>query len=287
MICCVDIGGTSIKIALTDSNNELINHETIMLEDNLEFIVNSIKAYLSKYDTTNLEGITFSLPGIVNDDTGFVLGHCAVSCLHTTNVKEYFKSAFNLNIALENDANCAALAESFNGSAKDVNDTLFIVCGTGIGGAIIKDKKVHVGKNLYAGEFGFMLMPTEEGMQTLSMCASTMSVVRKARKHFNDESIDGKFVFNSDDAYCKGIVETFYYNLAVGIFNLQHAYDPELILLGGAISVREDFIERLNEQLTKVKEQVGPGCLMPQITTCTHKNNANLFGALANYYNKY
>lgn len=54
--------------------------------------------------------------------------------------------ATNLPISIENDANCAALAEVFNGSGQSFSDVLFLVCGTGLGGAIIHDGKIHHGK---------------------------------------------------------------------------------------------------------------------------------------------
>ena len=162
-----------------------------------------------------------------------------------------------------------------------------MVCGTGIGGAIIKDGKIHHGKHLHGGEVGYMLMEESNGEYlNFSEVASTMSFVRKVRKHYNDDSWNGESIFEAaekGDEVCRGAIDTFYKNLAKGIFNLQHIYDPEIILLGGAISNREDFIDRINEKLLIIREKINIDTLMPNIDTCTHKKDANLVGALANF----
>ena len=132
-----------------------------------------------------------------------------------------------------------------------------------------------------------MLMEESNGEYlNFSEVASTMSFVRKVRKHYNDDSWNGESVFEAaekGDEVCRGAIDTFYKNLAKGIFNLQHIYDPEIILLGGAISNREDFIDRINEKLLMIREKINIDTLMPKIDTCTHKKDANLVGALANF----
>ena len=168
---------------------------------------------------------------------------------------------------------------------------MFLVCGTGIGGAIVKDGSIHHGKHLHGGEFGYMLMEEVDGTyKNFSEVASTMSFVRKARKHYDDESIDGVEVFkraNEGDKFCIDVIDTFYKTLAKGIFNLQYVYDPELILLGGAISEREDFIERLNNAMDEILRKVEIAKVKPILDTCTHKKDANLIGALAHHLNEY
>ena len=64
---------------------------------------------------------------------------------------------------------------------------------------------------------------------------------------------------------------------------MQYIYDPEMILLGGAISEREDFVERVNEKLDEILKIVEIAKVRPNVVTCTHKKDANLIGALANF----
>ena len=159
MFACLDIGGTSIKVALSDKDGNLIEKDTLYpsheLKEFTNTIVNWVNGMKNQYD---IKGVAISSPGAVDTNSGIVGGASAVPCIHGPNWKEILSESLNLNISIENDANCVALAEIFSGSAKEVNDILFVVCGSGIGGSIIKDKKIHHGKHLYGGEFGFMIM---------------------------------------------------------------------------------------------------------------------------------
>ena len=288
MIACLDIGGTSIKVALSDREGNLIEKGHVDVAETFEELMSNIGAWVnSMKEKYEIEGLAISSPGAVDSVTGIIEGASAVPCIHGPNWREEIRNRFGLEIAIENDANCAALAEVFSGTAKDVKEMMFLVCGTGIGGAIVKDGKIHHGEHLHGGEFGYMLMEERDGrFYNFSECASTMSFVRKVRAHYNDDSWDGVKVFeeaSKGNEICIEAIDTFYKNLAKGIFNLQYIYDPEMILLGGAISEREDFVERVNEKLDEILKIVEIAKVRPNVVTCTHKKDANLIGALANF----
>lgn len=288
MIACLDIGGTSIKVAVSDREGNLKEKGFVKVEETFEALIGNIVEWINlmkeKYE---IEGVAISSPGAVDTKTGIVGGASAVPCIHGPNWKEEILKRTSLKASIENDANCAALAEVFSGTAKGVSNMMFLVCGTGIGGAIVNNGKIHHGKHLHGGEFGYMLMEEEDGQfYNLSEVASTMSFVRRVRKHYNDESWDGVKVFEeaaNGNEVCIEAIERFYKNLAKGIFNIQYVYDPEMILLGGAISEREDFIDRINEKIDEIMSKVEIAKVRPQVLTCTHKKDANLIGAVANF----
>ena len=73
--------------------------------------------------------------------------------------------------------------------------------------------------------------------------------------------------------------------MATGIYNIQYTYDPEVIVLGGAISEREEYIDEINKRFDVM---VGGDCslegkLRPVIKRCKYGNDANKLGALCNY----
>ena len=72
-------------------------------------------------------------------------------------------------------------------------------------------------------------------------------------------------------------------NIAKGIFNLQYIYDPEKILIGGAISSREDFIDKINENMDLLMNTMTHAQVRPVIDKCKFGNDANLLGALFHY----
>lgn len=292
MYACLDIGGTSIKVAISNEKGELINKKNLEVLNDFEFIIEKIVTWIEEVKKEyNLEGIAISAPGAVDSKSGIIYGDSALPCIHGPNWKEILFNKTGLKVSIENDANSAALAEIFSGKAKDLKDILFVVCGTGIGGAIIKNGKIHKGKHLHGGEVGYMVMEEVDGKYlNFSQVASTMSFVRKVRKFYNDDSWTGEKVFEEAEKgnkICIDAIDTFYKNLAKGIFNLQYVYDPEIILLGGAISNREDFVNNINEKLQLIRKNMDTDTFMPLIDTCTHKKDANLIGALANFLEEY
>ena len=88
---------------------------------------------------------------------------------------------------------------------------------------------------------------------------------------------------NAENALCKQVIQQFYHNLAMGVFNVQHTLDSEMILFGGVISQRDDFVERLMEEYNIIREKMGMDIITPNLMCCTCCQDANLLGALANY----
>lgn len=288
-----DIGGSSVKFGLINEEGEILDKGLFETpKEDFDILISRIVEVVDRYkEDIKLEGIALSCPGAVNNEEGVIGGASAVPYIHGPNFRNILKEATELDVAMGNDANCAALAEVWRGAAKDNNDVLFLVCGTGIGGAVVKDKKLHLGPNLHGGEFGYMIMESdmEKGtVRNYSEVASTFSIVRRVSeyKNISTSKIDGKKIFEmaeEGDKDCLRAINEFYYKLALGIFNLQYVYDPEVVVIGGAISVREDLVERINEKLEIIIKQAEIAKIMPTVKKCVYSNDANLIGAVYNF----
>lgn len=290
-----DIGGSSVKFGVINEIGEILDKGSFETpKEGFDILISEMINVVDTYRTDmNLAGIALSCPGAVNNKEGIIGGASAVPYIHGPNFRTILKEATDLDVSMENDANCAALAEVWNGAAKDNNDVLFLVCGTGIGGAVVKDKKLHLGPNLHGGEFGYMIMESdmEKGIvRNYSEVASTFSIVRRVSEYKNIDTseIDGKKIFDmaeSGDEDCIRAINEFYYKLALGIFNLQYVYDPEVVVIGGGISVREDIVECINEKLEIILKQAEIAKIMPTVKKCVYSNDANLIGAVYNFMN--
>ena len=290
-----DIGGSSVKHAIMTEEGDFIKKGSYKSErNNFEAFKTLMIAEIEKAKKEhNIAGVAISAPGGVDCDTGFIGGGSALPCIHGPNFKEIFGDNLGLKVELENDANCAALGEVWRGSAKDNDNVLFVVCGTGIGGAIIKDKKIHRGNNLQAGEFGFFILDCEKNdgdfkFKTWSEVGATGALTRIVAelKGISEEEIDGRRIFElaeNGDKDCIKAIDDFYFYNALGIFNLQYTYDPEKIVMGGAISSREDFIDKINEKLDIIMGKLSNATVRPVIEKCKFENDANLLGALFHY----
>ena len=130
-------------------------------------------------------------------------------------------------------------------------------------------------------------MKIEDGKAyTFSNLASTVSMVKKAQKLKNDYTLDGKKVFTlakEGDSICEKCVDEFFHNLAWGIFNLQYSYDPDIILVSGAVSAQENFIQKIKEKLFHIQNMVEGANLNFNIDLCHFKTHANLIGSYVNF----
>lgn len=285
---CFDIGGSSLKCAAADEEGKLFHTRSNPMSADIEGLLAHMKAY--QKDIT-MQGITLlgaaiSSCGAVDCDSGMIGGSSAVPFIHGFSWKERIQRELGMDCEIENDANCAALSELFFGKAKNIQDMAFLVIGTGVGGAIVRNRKICHGAHRYGGEFGMMLVKQADGsVQNFSLCASTSSMVRKMEA-LTAEEWNGVRIFEEaqqGNAMCREVIQTFYEELAFGVFNVQHMLDPEMILFGGAISARRDFTQRIMEAYEKLQRELDFETLTPRLECCTYRQDANLLGALAHY----
>lgn len=276
---CFDIGGTSIKYAVFDSNTNIFQEGILNTGSSfLEMIDIMVDKFNSLDDIT---AIGLSSPGSVDSDTGVVNGISALPFIHGPNFKEILLEKTKCMIAIENDANCAALAEAYFGEDNKFDEIGYVVLGSGIGGAFIKNGQLLKGYNLHGSELGYTIINTST-LETWSMLGSTVNLVNKVNKDLS-LNLTGVEVFemkNSNPNICK-LVNEFYLANAIGLYNFQYTHDPKVIYLGGAICNNPIFVKEL---LAKVEDvfRESNGEILPNIEVGKYKKNANLVGALAN-----
>lgn len=155
----VDLGGTFIKSAIVDSSAKLYQHLKIesYAQKSPEKVINQISKcieHLLSISNKKITGIGVGAPGIVKD--GIVKYPPNFSGWKIVNLKKSLEQLFSLPIRVDNDANCAALAELHFGAGRKFENFLFLTLGTGIGGGIIIDGNLFKGEKSGAGEFGMM-----------------------------------------------------------------------------------------------------------------------------------
>lgn len=287
-----DVGGTSTKWSVINESGDFKESNKFDCPNTVEeFFHQLIKISNEMKEKYQVKGIAISAPGAVDSDTGIIGGVTAIPYIHGPNFKEIITKGTDLKVELENDANCAALGECWLGSGKDNKDLAFVVCGTGIGGAIVKDKKVHVGIHKHGGEFGYCSInfdSNEPKALTWSHVGSTVALARNVAqlKGLEEGSINGIGVFemcSKGDKIAIQEVNKYYFNMAIGIYNIQYIFDPEVIILGGAISERPDYVDEINRRLDIMMKSDLEGTIRPVIKTCKFGNDANKLGALYNY----
>lgn len=237
----------------------------------------------------SVEGIAISACGAVDVEQGLVFGGSLLRYIIDVNVKVLFAQRYHLPVEVENDACCAALCEYRYGQLPNSADFCLVVIGSGVGGALITDGKLVKGHNLYTGEFGYTILGFENGIpRIVSDLASTRGLVKQAAQAFAlpKSKLDGKKVFeryHAGDEVAIDVVTKWIGHLATALFNLQYTVDPEVIVLGGAISQQPALIPLLNSELEKYQRAM-PYChIIPNLAAAKFGNDANLIGAVEHF----
>ncbi|MFP9226881.1 ROK family protein [Streptococcus equi subsp. zooepidemicus] len=279
-LLCIDIGGTSTKFA-TCRKGKLEKQSSCPTPHSLEGFYRMLDERLAYYRTEKLSGIAISSPGAVNKKTGSVEGASALPYIHGFPIRQDLEKRFGLPISMENDANCAALAESALGAGQGASSIAMLVLGTGVGGSLVINGRIHYGAHLFGGEFGFMVM--NERYQTFSELGTVVNMAKRYSQIINDgKSYTGKEVLelaDQGDPVALKERQVFLQSLAMGVFNIQHAFDPDRILIGGGVSQADFLLPALEAELDKLYQLVSISNLRPQLAVCQFKNEANLLGA--------
>ncbi|MGI8646227.1 MAG: ROK family protein, partial [Nocardioides sp.] len=206
-------------------------------------------------------------------------------------------------VVMDNDANCAALAEWAYGAARGTGSALVITLGTGIGGAIVLDGSVVRGTNGMAGEFGHMkVVPDGQpcpcgGRGCWEQYSSGNALVRFARERLGREPSTLETACAGDPAALTGPMVTAAAEdgdlvarqtfatvgdwLGVGVANLVAAFDPELVVVGGGVSAAGDRL-LAPARTALVRSLVGAGQrVVPPIVPALLGHEAGLVGAAA------
>lgn len=292
MYFVLDIGGTFIKYALMNSAGDIVSkNKTPVQGTSLQELQHTLYSIVDAQNLEDIKGIALSCPGTIDVETGMVYYGGSFPSLHQVNLIKLFEDRYHMDVSVENDGKCAALAELWLGSVKDVKDSVVLVLGTAIGGGIIINGELHRGKNLSAGEVSYVMSNMSAITQQATFfgleCSTVKMIEEIGALKGMSPPISGEAVFdyiNAEDTDAMQIFDQYCWNIATQILNLQYILDPELFAIGGGISAQPIVIKRINWAISEIKKQNPFHVASPQITACTFRNDANLYGALYNFF---
>ena len=286
----IDIGGTDIKYALMSENAEIIEKYKMKTEASkggkavLEKVINIVKDFQKKEE---ISGVAISTAGMVDIEKGEIFYLLTIPDYIGINFKKEIEGKLNLPCEVENDVNCAGLAEYISGASKDSKIAVMITVGTGIGGSIIINGEMLHGFSNSAGEVAYMNIDGK----SFQDIASTRALVNKVATRKNEpfENWNGKKIFEEakkgDEICCKAIDEMVDI-LGKGIANICCVINPEVVVLGGGIMEQEAYLKSKIEEALK-KYLVPPIEKHTRIEFAKHKNDAGILGAFYNFHKYY
>lgn len=286
----IDIGGTAIKYGLIDETGQiLIRHEmkTEAWKGGPNILKKAVKIVEELRKIDDISGICISTAGMVDTDKGEIF-YAAPLIPNYAGIrfKAVMEEQFALPCEVENDVNCAGLAESISGAAKDSISTLVLTIGTGIGGCIVLNNKVYHGFSNSACEVGYMHM-FDSDFQTLG-AASILTKKVAQRKGEDSHVWNGYRIFEeakAGDEICIRAIDEMTDILGRGIANICYVLNPQTVVLGGGIMAQEAYLkEKIENAVSKY--------LVSSIASCTtirfakHRNDAGMLGAFYHFMGK-
>lgn len=293
MILCLDIGGTAVKMGLCDRQGVIhARKEASVCFDQyrtpiLETVLREAELFLAEQQC-DVEGAGISATGQIDDKRGIVIGtNGRIPHWEGSHLAEEVSARFHVPAFALNDANAAALGESFAGRAKGVENVIMLTLGTGVGGGIILGGKLYSGSLGIAGELGHFTLYADGmtctcGKKGCFECyASTTALIARAKEKAGSEDLNGKEIFRraqAGDRAMLSVLDAWIDDIVHGITGLVHIFNPDMVLIGGGVSVQEQLL------MQPLRERVKAG-VMPRfaehlsIERATLGNDAGMIGA--------
>lgn len=302
----IDIGGTNVKYGLVSVEGEILSSS----ESNVSFdryetpimktVLKSVKHFLTHRHTNNIlisrygeplkpKGIGISTTGQIDVEKGIVAGTCGnPPGWQATALKEIFEEKFSLPTTAANDGNCMILGEAWKGAAQNYKNVVGITLGTGLGGGIIIEGKMLSGTRGFAGELGHIPLYAWGKECTCGLKGCAEQYISVSALHRRSHEIGQSF--SNARRLCQDIKQGKIHPDLLALFNqwiddialflagMVHAFNPQLLLIGGGISRQEDLVIRPLQE--KVEAAIMPGFRgSVRLQAAELGNKAGLLGA--------
>ena len=283
----IDIGGTAIKYGVVNENGEIVRKNKRPTEA-MEFggpgILQKVCEIVEEYkDDFEISGVSISTAGMIDTKNGRIF-YSGPNIPNYTGIdfKKTLMDKYSLECEVENDVNCAALAEYIAGASKGTSSSLMLTIGTGIGGCAIIDGKVLHGFSNCGCEIGYMKMEGGDFQELGATSVLTKKVA--ARKNDDPANWSGLDIFNAakaGDEICIQAIDEMVDVLGKGIANICCVLNPEVVVLGGGVMAQEEYLFDKIEK--KMKSYMTPP--VAEHTTLKFAQNQNNAGMLGSFYN--
>ncbi|HFI0030824.1 TPA: ROK family glucokinase [Streptococcus suis] len=306
----IDLGGTSVKLAILTTDGEIQEKwsiKTNTLDEGSHIVPDIIDSIKHRFETHGLTkddflGVGMGSPGVVDSEAGTVIGAYNLNWKTLQLVKDQFESALGLPFFIDNDANVAALGEQWVGAGNNNPNVVFMTLGTGVGGGVIAAGNLIRGVKGAGGELGHITVDFDEPFACtcgkkgcLETVASATGIVNLSRRYADQYAGDAKLkqmIDDGQDVTAKDVFDLakegddlalivyrhFSEYLGVACANIAAVLNPAYIVLGGGVSAAGDFLLNgvrkvfAENSFPQIKEST-------QIVLATRGNDAGVLGA--------
>jgi glucokinase len=268
----IDLGGTNVRVALADLDGRMVAQSTApTLREDAPAVVAQLAdasrelARGAGVEWRRIAAIAVGVPGAVGRDGGQLRLASNLPPLAGLDVASALEAELGVTVVLENDVNLATLAEQRHGLGAGVSDFVFIAIGTGVGMGIVASGRLQRGATGAAGEIGFLPLGTDPFERTnqlhgpLEEVVGGAGVVRRYAERAGDgaqqpglSALDVYDLRATGDPHAHAVLEEQAQATALAVVSALSMLDPALVVLGGGIGSRPDFVAQVREHVVRL-----------------------------------
>ncbi len=304
-VIAVDLGGTNIRAALCDAHGHILKRAKQLTRPEegadavIARIVQSVREVMR--DDVAVRAIGVASPGPLNPFTGIVMSAPNLGW-HNVPLRDELRKALNLPIEINNDANLAALGEQQYGAARGKKDVAYVTLSTGIGCGVILNNQLVLGAHGQATELGHMSVAFNSSVNynglpgALEGLAAGPAIATLAQRKLGEgrasrllelsggaiNKVTAKEVGEAANAGDEVALEVVAYAariIGIGLVNLLHLFDPEIVVVGGSVALMGDVL--MQPILATVAECAIPSYQDIPIVPAALGDDCGLLGAAA------
>jgi fructokinase len=251
----IDLGGTKTEGVVLDAEGHARFRERVATDSSsYDAVLAGVQALYRRMaaaagDAPHTLGI--GTPGAVSARTGLLKNSNTV-CLNGMPVARDLRARLGRDFAIENDANCFALAEALHGAGRGKRVVFGVILGTGCGGGIVIDGRVHRGLQSIAGEWGHTVIDPSGPSCYCGQrgCVETFISGSGLEARYADAFADRRSTseivaaFRAGDARATQTMNGFFERFGLALANLIAVLDPDIVVLGGGLSNVDELYTR-------------------------------------------
>ncbi len=262
----VDLGGTKLAAGIVDRDGAVVRHTVSpTVHSSQESLLAELERAIAELVVEDVRAVGVGVPSTIDQTAGRAVSSVNVP-LAGVDLREDLSARFGIPVAIENDANAAALAEHRFGAGRDTRHMVMLTLGTGIGGGLILDGRLYRGAVGAAAELGHITLDLD-GARCQGFCpgrghfevlasgtaarllaeqlASERPDGRLGRAAAAGGTIDAKLVSElaaGGDPDALEVMETVGSRLGVALADFVNVFNPEVIVIGGGFAQAGDLL---------------------------------------------
>lgn len=243
----IDLGGTKTEGIVLDAAGRELHRERIPTDaSSYDAVLDGIaRLYAGLRQRTDgaPHALGIGTPGAISHRTG-LLRNSNTTCLNGRPLAADLRARLGRDLAIENDANCFALAEALAGAGAGRRVVFGVIMGTGCGGGIVIDGLVHGGLQAIAGEWGHTTLdpqgpPCYCGQRGCVETWISGSGLERAHLEATGFRLSAREIVAAADAgepACRALMDVFFDAFGRALANLIAVLDPDIVVIGGGLS---------------------------------------------------